>query len=63
MNCLTTAGTVIFFILIITSFAVGFFVGKKNGIKIVTTVMEQKHNITDTWVDIKHQYNKLKTKV
>jgi len=63
MNCLTTAGTVIFFILIIISFVVGFFVGKKNGIKIVTTVMKEKHNINDGWQTIKHEYNKLKTKV
>ena len=60
MNCLTTAGTIIFFLFIIGAFIVGFFVGKKNGVKVVTTVMKQEHNISDTWDDIKDKYNKLK---
>ena len=60
VNCLTTVGTILFFVFIFGAFIVGFFVGKKNGVKIVTTVMQQEHNISDTWGDIKDKYNKLK---
>ena len=63
MNCLTTAGTVMFILLIIIAYVVGFFMGKKHGVKVVTTVMKEKHKIDETWENIKNEYNKLKTKI
>lgn len=63
MNCLTTVGTILFFVFILGAFIVGFFVGKKNGIKIVTTVMKQEHNISDTLEDIEDKYKKMKERL
>ena len=49
MNCLATAGTILFFVLIIAGFVVGFYVGSfrtKRQAKLVGLVKDWKADVT-----------------
>ena len=49
MNCLTTAGTILFFVLIIVGFVAGFYVGSfrtKRQAKLVGLVKDWKADVT-----------------
>ena len=63
MNCLTTAGTILLFVLIGVGFVVGFFVGKRHGVNVVAKLMKEKGQIIGNYKDIVNQVKNLKKRL
>lgn len=60
---MTTAGFVIFIVLLIISFVVGFFVGKRNGVKLTAKVMKVKGTLITDYKGIVAEYKKIKKRL
>jgi len=60
---MTDAGFIIFIICLFVSFVVGFFVGKRNGVKITAKVMKMKGSLVSDYKGILTEYKELKKRL